>query len=103
MRMRSRCGADVLRIGLTGGVACGKSTVGAMLVEHGAHLLKADELSHELMQPGTAAYEQIVASFGREILAPDGAIDRKKLGALVFASEKPRIAELNAILHPAPI
>ncbi|HKD84924.1 MAG TPA: dephospho-CoA kinase [Terriglobales bacterium] len=90
----------MLRVGLTGGVACGKSTVGEMLVAHGAHFLKADALAHQLYAPGTDVHHAIVHHFGTEILKPDGAIDRAKLANLVFPD---RIGELNAIVHPAVI
>ncbi|HLI61895.1 MAG TPA: dephospho-CoA kinase [Terriglobales bacterium] len=90
----------MLRIGLTGGVACGKSTVGEMLVKRGAHLLQADSLAHQLYAPGTIVYREIVRRFGREILAADGSINRAKLANLAFPD---RISELNAIVHPAVI
>ena len=90
----------MLRVGLTGGVACGKSTVGDLLAKRGAHLLQADTLAHELYLPGTTTYEAIVNSFGREILKEDGRIDRPKLANVVFPD---RISELNAIVHPAVI
>ena len=90
----------MLRIGLTGGIACGKSTVGGMLVRRGAHYLSADELAHKLYEPGAVAYEGVVRTFGREILNTDNTINRKKLAALAFPN---RIDELNAIVHPAVI
>jgi dephospho-CoA kinase len=90
----------MLRIGLTGGIACGKSTVGEMLVRRGAHYLSADELAHKLYEPGAVAYEGVVRTFGREILNPDHTINRRKLAALAFPD---RIDELNAIVHPAVI
>jgi dephospho-CoA kinase len=90
----------MLRIGLTGGIACGKSTVGEMLVRRGAHYLSADELAHKLYEPGGVAYEGVVRAFGREILNPDRTVNRKKLAALAFPD---RIDELNAIVHPAVI
>jgi dephospho-CoA kinase len=91
----------VLRVGLTGGMGCGKTTVAEMLRRRGAHVLLADTLAHEFMQPGKPQYHQIVQRFGRGILDQDGTIDRSKLAALAFAQPGPRIAELNAILHPA--
>jgi dephospho-CoA kinase len=91
----------VLRVGLTGGMGCGKTTVAEMLSRLGAHVLLADTLAHELMQPGSAQYQEIVRRFGQRILKSDGGIDRPKLAALAFAPNAPRIAELNAILHPA--
>lgn len=98
----------MLRVGLTGGVACGKSTIGEMFARRGVRLLRADELAHSLMRPGTPVYRQIVEKFGREILNTDGTgtIHRPKLAALAFtpdAAGKTRIGELNAIVHPAVI
>ena len=90
----------MLRVGLTGGVACGKSTVGAMLAEHGAHFLKADALAHQLYAPGEPTYHAVVEHFGRDILNPDGTINRARLANIAFPS---RISELNAIVHPAVI
>lgn len=90
----------MLRIGLTGGVACGKSTVGAMLAARGAHYLQADTLAHQLYVPGQATYDAVVAHFGREILNPDGTINRGRLANGAFPA---RIAELNAIVHPAVV
>lgn len=90
----------MLKVGLTGGVACGKSTVLAMFAARGAHTIRADEVAHELMQPGTAVYVKVVATFGREILDADGSIDRRKLAEAAFPE---RIKELNGIVHPAVI
>lgn len=90
----------MLRVGLTGGIACGKSTIATMLAKRGARLLQADTLAHQLYSPGTAVYAEVVGHFGREILSDDGTIDRAKLANLVFPN---RIAELNAIVHPAVI
>jgi dephospho-CoA kinase len=67
----------------------------------GAHVAKADEIAHRLMQPGQAAYEAVVERFGRGILDPDGAINRPKLAALAFAPDHPRVQELNQLVHPA--
>jgi dephospho-CoA kinase len=88
----------MLKVGLTGGIACGKSTVLAMFGALGAHTLRADTVAHELMAPGEKMYARIVAAFGKEILAADGTIARAKLAAVAFPA---RIAELNAIVHPA--
>jgi dephospho-CoA kinase len=88
----------MLKVGLTGGIACGKSTVLAMFAELGAHTLRADAVAHQLMAPGEPMYERIVEAFGSEILAMDGTIARPKLAAAAFPD---RIAELNAIVHPA--
>ena len=90
----------MIRVGLTGGIACGKSTVGEMLARHGAHLLNADTLAHELYAPGTVVYDEVVRHFGREILNEDGGINRSRLASLVFPD---RIGELNAIVHPSVI
>jgi dephospho-CoA kinase len=93
----------VLKVGLTGGIACGKSAVMAMFVARGAHTVNADAIAHQLMLPGKPVYAAVVASFGKEILNTDGAIDRQKLAAIVFASEHPRIEELNRLVHPAVV
>ena len=87
----------MLRIGLTGGVACGKSTIAAMLVKRGAHFLPADGLAHQLYAPGAVTYDEVVRHFGREILNEDGTVNRARLANVVFPG---RIAELNAIVHP---
>jgi len=87
----------VLRVGLTGGVACGKSTVAAMMVKRGAHYLQADGLAHQLYAPGAVIYDDVVRRFGREILNQDGTINRTKLANVVFPD---RIDELNAVVHP---
>ena len=90
----------MLRVGLTGGIACGKSTVGQMLVARGAHFLSADTLAHSLYAPDGAVYNEVVRRFGREILNQDDTVNRKKLASLVFPD---RVTELNAIVHPAVI
>ncbi len=87
----------MLRVGLTGGIACGKSSIAAMLVKRGAHFLQADGLAHQVYEPGTVTYGKVVRTFGREILNEDGTINRSKLADLVFPA---RIGELNAIVHP---
>jgi dephospho-CoA kinase len=92
----------LLKLGLTGGIASGKSVVGEMFVKLGAHLLQADAVAHWLMQPGHAVYEEVVCRFGREILNPDGTIDRSRLAEAVFGTP-PRIKELNQIVHPAVV
>ena len=86
-------------IGLTGGIGAGKSTVSQILAELGAFIIDADKVGHEIYLPGKEAWQQVVAAFGRDILAADQTIDRKKLGALVFASDAAR-QRLNAIVHP---
>ncbi len=90
----------MLKVGLTGGMACGKSTVGEMLQARGAHLLQADKLAQELMKPGLPVYEAVVKHFGPEIVKADGTIHRVKLAGIVFPN---RIEELNRIVHPAVI
>jgi dephospho-CoA kinase len=87
------------KIGLTGGIASGKSTVAAMLRELGFDVIFADEISRRLLDPGQAAYEETVREFGREIVRPDGTLDRKKIAAIVFA-DRAQLARLNAIIHP---
>ena len=89
----------MLRVGLTGGIATGKSTVAAILRELGCHLLEADKIAHRFIEPGGAAYNDVVREFGPGILTPDGRVDRTKLGAIVFADPL-RLARLNAIVHP---
>jgi dephospho-CoA kinase len=87
------------KIGLTGGIASGKSTVAAMLRELGFDVIFADEISRRLLDPGQAAYEETVREFGREIVWPDGTLDRKKIAAIVFA-DRAQLDRLNAIIHP---
>lgn len=86
-------------IGLTGGIAAGKSTVAKRWVEHGATEIDADLLAREVVAPGSIGLEQLMQTFGSEILNTDGTLDRAKLGALVFGDETKRLA-LNAIIHP---
>ena len=86
-------------LGLTGGIATGKSTVTAMLRERGIPVIDADQIAREVVEPGKPAYEAIVRHFGRDILLEDGQIDRKKLGEVVFSDEAER-QKLNAIVHP---
>lgn len=92
----------MLRVGLTGGLASGKSFVGEALAGLGCHLLKADELGHRLLTPGTEVYGRVVAEFGPSILDAEGRIQRRALGAVVFADPE-KLARLNAIVHPAVI
>jgi dephospho-CoA kinase len=87
------------KIGLTGGIASGKSTVAAMLHELGFGVIFADEISRRLLDPGQLAYEEAIREFGREIVLADGTLDRKKIAAIVFA-ERARLDRLNAIIHP---
>jgi len=86
-------------IGLTGGIGSGKSTVSQLLLELGAVILDADKVGHEAYQPGTEVWREVVAAFGREILTPDGNIDRKRLGGIVFSNAE-SLARLNQIMHP---
>jgi dephospho-CoA kinase len=87
------------RLGITGGIASGKSAVAAMLRELGFRVIDADALGHRLIEPGTRAYEEIVREFGAGVLEASGKIDRGKLGKLVFA-ERGKLERLNAIVHP---
>lgn len=87
-------------IGLTGGIGSGKSTVSDMLRAKGAAIVYADQVGHEVYRPGTAAWDEVVAAFGRQVLAADGQIDRRKLGSIVFADPQAR-RRLNAITHPS--
>jgi dephospho-CoA kinase len=91
-----------MRIGLTGGIASGKSSVADILKECGASLIDADEVYRKLIEPGSALHSRIVERWGPEILHADGSLDRKKLGRIVFASENER-QELNNCTHPAII
>ena len=88
-----------MRVGLTGGVASGKSTVSAMLAELGAVVIDADLLAREVVAPGTDGLAEIVEEFGPDVLTPDGELDRPAMGALVFADEAKR-RRLEAIIHP---
>jgi len=92
----------MLKVGLTGGLACGKSFVGEALKGMGCLLVRADELGHQVLAPGGEAYEPVVAEFGREILDAGGAIDRRALAARVFGQPE-RLSRLNALVHPAVI
>jgi len=89
----------MLRIGLTGGIASGKSTVASMLRDLDCPVLAADALGHELLEPGQTAYAEVVREFGIDILDSYGNVDRTALGEIVFADEERR-GKLNAILHP---
>ena len=95
----------MLKLGLTGGIAAGKSVVGEMLVALGAHLIQADAVSHQLMQPGEAVYQEVVRAFGSGILNPDNTVNRARLAEAAFGGgNKPsRIQELNKIVHPAVV
>jgi dephospho-CoA kinase len=97
----------MLKVGLTGGIASGKSAVGEMFVALGAHLVQADRIAHSLMQPGEPVYNEVVLHFGRAILNPDGTVNRSKLAQVAFGSNSEaegkrasRVEELNRIVHP---
>jgi dephospho-CoA kinase len=89
----------MLNVGLTGGIASGKSTVATMFAKHGAHLIDFDGLAHEVQEPEKPAWREVVNQFGEGILQPDKKIDRIKLGSIVFA-DKEKLIELNNIVHP---
>lgn len=89
----------MLKVGLTGGIATGKTTVASMLRDRDVPVLNADTLGHELLEPGQAAYDEIVAVFDEDILDADGKVNRAKLGGVIFADAQKR-ARLNQILHP---
>jgi dephospho-CoA kinase len=89
----------MLKVGLTGGIATGKTAVAAIFQELGCHVIYADKIAHQLIEPGAAAYEPVVREFGREILNADGRVDRAKLGNIVFADPR-RLMRLNDIVHP---
>ncbi|PYY23714.1 MAG: dephospho-CoA kinase [Acidobacteria bacterium] len=88
-----------LRVGLTGGLASGKTTVAKMFADRGAHVLYADKVGHELMEPGEPVYEEIIKLFGKSIVNPDKSINRATLAEIAFGSG--RIEELNRVVHPA--
>ena len=90
-----------MKLGLTGGIASGKSTVSAMLVKLGAKLVDADQVAREVVLPGEPALEQVVARFGQAVLNEDGTLNRSKLGSLVFTPDKQNLKDLESILHPA--
>jgi dephospho-CoA kinase len=90
----------MLKVGLTGGVACGKTTVATMFEKRGAHVALADVIAHNLFEPGSEVYEKVVEHFGPEVLNPDKTISRPRLANLAFPA---RIKELNAIVHPVVI
>jgi len=91
----------MLRVGLTGDLGSGKSTVAKMLAARGAIVFSSDEMARAMMQPGESVYAQIVAHFGEGILAADKSIDRHRLASVAFDPAHPRVEELNAIVHPA--
>ncbi|GAA1824951.1 dephospho-CoA kinase [Actinomadura chokoriensis] len=89
----------MLKVGLTGGIGSGKSEVSARLDERGAVVIDADKIAREVVEPGTPGLAAVVAEFGEEVLLPSGALDREKVGKIVFADPE-RLAALNAIVHP---
>ncbi len=89
----------MLTVGLTGGIASGKSIVARMLQEQGCHIIEADLVAHEFLKPSNPVAQRVVAEFGPEILGPGGAIDRAKLGEMVFGDPQ-KLARLNALTHP---
>jgi dephospho-CoA kinase len=91
----------MLRVGLTGSLGSGKSTVAALLRELGAEVIEADELGRTLMEPGQKVYDEIVRAFGPEVVGPDGHLNRPQLARLAF--QEGRLQDLNAIVHPAVI
>jgi dephospho-CoA kinase len=95
----------MLKVGLTGGIASGKSVVGEMLVALGARLVEADRIAHELMLPGQPVYNEVVRHFGGGILNPDLSVNRARLAEAAFGSpaSPSRVQELNRIVHPAVI
>lgn len=97
--MRRKGGEFVLRVALTGGIAAGKSTVGRILEERGFPVLDADVVAREVVRPGEPLLEAVVSRFGPDILLPDGTLDRRRLGALVFSDDAARRA-LEELLHP---
>jgi len=97
----------MLKVGLTGGIASGKSVVGEMFAALGVYLVQADHIAHQLMQPGEVVYQQVVQRFGSGILDSDGSVNRARLAELAFGSpgsgSSPRVEELNQIVHPAVV
>lgn len=97
----------MLKVGLTGGIASGKSVVGEMFVALGAHLIQADQIAHQLMQPDQAVYAEVVHHFGAGILNPDRTVNRSRLAEAAFGRPQdhisPRVEELNRIVHPAVV
>jgi len=93
----------MLKVGLTGGIATGKSLVARMFADLGVHIIDADSIGHELMAPSEPVYDEIVKRFGAEILNSDTTVNRAKLAELAFDQKRPRIYELNSLLHPGII
>jgi len=89
----------MLKVGLTGGIGSGKSEVSKRLAARGAMVIDADKIAREVVEPGTEGLARVVKAFGEEVLREDGTLDRKKLGAIVFA-DRDKLATLNSIVHP---
>jgi dephospho-CoA kinase len=92
----------MLRVGITGGIASGKTTVAEMFRARGCAVLNADHIAHQTIRPGQPAYDEVVRAFGRIILAVDGSVDRGRLGKIVFA-DRAQLEQLNQIVHPRVI
>jgi len=92
----------MLRVGLTGGIGAGKSTVGQMFVDLGCHLIDADAIVHRLFEPGQSVHRAVCDAFGARVVDADGGINRKVLGEIVFANPDARL-RLNSLTHPAVI
>jgi dephospho-CoA kinase len=90
----------VIAVGLTGGIGSGKSTVASLLVERGATVVDADQLARAVVEPGTDGLARVVERFGRDVLLPDGGLDRPKVASIVFADDT-ALKDLNSIVHPA--
>ena len=95
----ARDGGRMITIGLSGGIGSGKTEASRILQEMGAEVISADQVGHEAYEPQTDAWKQVLETFGEDILQPDGQIDRRKLGGIVFSSPD-EMAKLNAIMHP---
>jgi dephospho-CoA kinase len=93
----------MLKVGLTGGIATGKSLVSGMFRDLGVHTIDADEIAHDLMRPGEKVYDEVVRRFGQEVLNADKTVNRTRLAELAFDQKRPRIYELNALIHPGVI
>jgi dephospho-CoA kinase len=98
--LHGQCPKGRYLIGLTGNIATGKSTVAAMLAELGAMVIDADKVAHQVMRQGSEVHERVVAAFGREVIGPDGEIDRGRLGRIVFSAPE-ALQRLEEIVHPA--
>jgi dephospho-CoA kinase len=94
--------ACLLKVGLTGGIASGKSVVSEMFAALGVHVIQADTIAHRIMQPGEAVYREVLRRFGSGILNPDGTVNRSRLAEAAFGTPS-RVEELNQIVHPAVV